>query len=244
MNLDSENTTIERIQIIKGKYFLYQTYNKFYKLIKNSLSKESLQGKVVELGSGGGFLKRIIPNVITSEVLKIPNVDKHFSALSMPFKKHSLNAIVMFDVFHHLPDSRKFLKEAERVLKKNGQIVMIEPSNTPFASFIYKYIHHEPYNSKGKWSFKSTGPLSGANLSQAWIVFVRDKEKFEIEFPNLKLESIEPINPISYILGGGFTFPQILPNSAYKWVNTVENILKPLNKFSGMFYLIKVKKIN
>ena len=38
----------------------------------------------IELGSGGGFLKEVINDVITSDVLELPDVDKVFFGEKIP----------------------------------------------------------------------------------------------------------------------------------------------------------------
>jgi hypothetical protein len=46
----------------------------------------------IELGSGSGFIKDVIPSVITSEILEIPSVDMIVSAMEMPFEDQSVDA--------------------------------------------------------------------------------------------------------------------------------------------------------
>src|SRR3990172_12660853 len=100
-DLDSPETTIKRINIIKKKKFLYQIYLDFYKTFKRH-SQNIPPGKKVEIGSGAGFLKEVIPEVVTSDVMKLPNCDMQFSAEKMPFADNSLSAIYMLNTFHHI----------------------------------------------------------------------------------------------------------------------------------------------
>lgn len=241
-NLDDPSITIAREGILKNKYFLRQIYIEFYNIFVNSLSSGNKCGKIVELGSGAGFIKNIIPNAITSDILRLPSVDLNFSATNMPFKNNSINAFVMIDVFHHINNVEAFLKEAERCLKKGGQIIMIEPSGTVLSKFIYTYFHHENYYQNTTWKFKSEGPLSSSNAALAWIVFYRDRKIFEKKFPKLKINNIDIIMPLKYILSGGFSTPQLLPDFLYKTINFFENLLKPFIKYTGLFYTIKITK--
>ncbi len=242
-NIDNPQVTLERRKIIKQKYFLKRIYTGFYTRLKSSLTTFNRKGVIVELGSGGGFIKEIIPNVITSDILKLPYIDRQFSALKIPFKDKSVNAFLMIDVLHHIPDIEKFLVEANRCLKKGGQIIMIEPSNTLFGKIVYKYFHNEPYNPKGGWSFESSGPLSGANSALPWIIFFRDKKIFKKKYTDLKIVKIEAHTPFKYILSGGFSYNQLLPNFCYRFVNLFELIIKPLNNYIGLFYSINITKI-
>lgn len=242
-NLDAPETTLFHAKLIQQKIFLKNIYIDFYKRILNSLSEKSKKGFIVELGSGGGFIKEIIPKTKTSDLLKLPNIDYQFSALEMPFKKNFVDAFVMIDVLHHIPDSNKFFEELGRCLKKDGQIIMIEPANTLLGGLISKYFHHEPYFPKlKKWKFNSSGPLSGANLALPWIIFFRDRQKFEKKYKNLNIIKIEPHTPFSYLISGGLSYPSLLPGFTYPLISSVELLLSPLNKWIGMFYSISIKK--
>ena len=112
-DIDAPAVVALHAQIIKKKPFLRLIYKEIYEGFKRRLPPRP-DVRVVELGSGGGFIKEIIPTAITSDVLPAPGVDMHFSALNMPFPADSLDALLMFDVFHHIPDVERFLSEACR----------------------------------------------------------------------------------------------------------------------------------
>src|SRR5258706_13023260 len=73
--LDLPETTANRRAIIKQKYFLGNYYRESYRKIKRLLSPASRSGMVIELGSGAGFIKEIIPEVKTSDILKLSAID-------------------------------------------------------------------------------------------------------------------------------------------------------------------------
>ncbi|MFA6187433.1 MAG: class I SAM-dependent methyltransferase [Phycisphaerae bacterium] len=239
--IDDPLTTLLHFKIIQNKKFLKKIYIDFYKqflyAIDNPISKT-----LVELGSGGGFIKEIIPNVITSDVIKVPGVDMVFSAEQMPFENGSVDAFFMFDVLHHIPNPRMFFKEAVRCLKTGGKIVMIEPANTLWGRFIYKNFHHEGFDEKAGWQMESTGPLSCANGAVPWIIFNRDRKIFENEFPDLKILKIAPHTPLRYLISGGLTLRQLLPGFCYSLIAGIEWLLSPANGILGMFQTIEVKK--
>jgi SAM-dependent methyltransferase len=131
-DLDDPSATVLHREILQKKTFLKKFYEDVYRQFKSAV--EQPENKVlVEIGSGGGFIKDIMPNVITSEILNIPGVDKVFSAMDMPFKDETVDAFFMLDVLHHFGDPRKFFNEAIRSLRPGGKIVMIEPANTSWA---------------------------------------------------------------------------------------------------------------
>eukprot|EP01036_Dinobryon_divergens_P048614 gene48614-65203_t len=148
----------------------------------------------------------------------------------MPFETGSVAGIFMIDVLHHIPQPALFLKEAERVLAKGGKILMTEPANSAWGRFIYRNFHHEPFEPKGGWEIPATGPLSGANGALPWIIFERDRQKFEAEFPHLKIESIRYHTPLRYLLSGGVSKRQLAPNVSYGLIKGIENALLALTQ--------------
>lgn len=240
--LDSPERTLYHKNIILHKKFLKkiyeQWYDEFIKEIKN-LPNDTM----VELGSGGGFLKEIEPRVICSDILDLASNDMTFSALNMPFNDQSVGGIFMVDTMHHIPDIEQFLCEANRVLAKNGKLIMIEPANSLWGRFIYKNFHHEPFDTKGNWTIPSKGPLSGANGALPWIVFERDRQLFEEKFPNLKIETINYRNPLLYLFSGGVSYRQLLPDFMFPIINNIDLSLPLLSKQISMFQLIKIIRV-
>lgn len=130
---------------------------------------------ILEIGSGAGFLDEYIPNLIASELLALPDIDAVLDAQSIPLLDGTLGAVVMINVFHHLPQPRSFFAEITRCVEPGGRVVMIEPWVTPFATLVYSSLHHEPFlPDVTTWEFGSNTPLSSANGALPWIVFVRD----------------------------------------------------------------------
>ena len=236
--LDDPRRTLEHREIILSKPFLKSLYEEWYAvLLKETASCP--EGVKLEIGAGGGFLKEIEPNIITSDILDLPVVDKVFSAEEMPFSDNEVSAIMMVNVFHHIPDCRKFLREAQRVLKSGGKIVMIEPANSVWSRFIYKNFHHELFDEKRDWTFPSAGPLSGSNQALPYIVFERDRAEFDNEFPNLEVAKIELHTGLRYLFSGGVSRMQMIPSFAGGFVKFIENLFPST---TGMFQTIVVQK--
>ena len=239
--LDAPERTLIHKDIILSKPFLKNLYIDWYKIFVVEYTKLP-KGKVVELGSGGGFLKDLLPEIISSDILPLPNNDMTFSALDMPFDDNSLSGVFMVDTFHHIPDAELFLKEAYRTLKKDGQLIMIEPANSWWGRFIFKTFHHEPYNVKGDWNIPDTGPLSGANIPLPWIVFIRDKALFEQKFPGFKIEEIKYHTALGYLISGGVSFKQLVPNFSYPFFRGLDRFLAAVSKQFSMFMTVKIVK--
>lgn len=242
-DLDDPRATILWSKIVQEKVFLKNLYIDFYITFKNSLNGLSNRRKLVELGSGGGFLKDIIPDVITSDIMKLPNTDLQFSAVYMPFKNESVDRFFMLNVIHHIHDPELLFKEIDRCLKNKGKIIAIEPANTLWGRFInQKFHHYEDFDPGRDWTLKSQKPLSDANGALPWIIFVRDREKFEELFPNLRIKKITPHTPIRYLISGGMSYRQFLPSWMYPIIKNLEKFAAPLNKYIGMYYTIEISK--
>jgi SAM-dependent methyltransferase len=241
-DLDDPATTLLHAQIIQQKPFLKQLYTDFYQELKKAVP--DYENKVlVELGSGGSFIKDIIPNVITSDVLELPSVDKVFSATNMPFDNNSVDAFLMIDVLHHIPEPKAFFTEAIRCLNITGKIVMVEPANTLWARFINNNFHHEIFETQADWKLDAGRPLSVGNGALPWIIFSRDREIFEKEFPSLKIVSIRNHTPFRYLFSGGLSYRQFIPSFFYPFIKAIESILSPANNCLGMFQTIELEKV-
>jgi hypothetical protein len=217
--------TIRRSLIIRQKTLLKCFYQKCYLSIAAALPN-AINGPVLEIGAGAGFLKEYISDLLTSEILHIPNVDIICDGQKLPFKAGSLRAVVMLDVLHHIPSTRSFLSTAAQCVKPGGVIAMIEPWNTMWSRFVYSHLHHEPFDPDASdWDLPSSGPLSQANSALPWIIFERDREVFEREFPAWQIEETSLHSPVSYLLSGGISYRASLPAVTLAMINKFENLI-------------------
>ena len=89
---------------------------------------------------------------------------------------------------------------------------MIEPWVSGWSRFVYGYFHHEPFAPDvAEWSFPNVGPLSGANGALPWIIFSRDREEFQSDFPALQIDEVRPFLPFRYLLSGGVGMRSLTP---------------------------------
>jgi SAM-dependent methyltransferase len=241
-NLDDPAATILHGRIIRRKPFLFRLYREFYRRLRSGLGVVGHGSTVIELGSGGGFIKDVIPSAVTSDILPVPDVDLRFSVERMPFGDASVDAFLMINVFHHVKEPRAFLEELDRALKPHGKVLMIEPANTVWGRFVSSRFHHEDFDTAAGWRIDGDGPLSQANGALPWIVFRRDRALFQREFPGLRIAAIEPHTPFKYLISGGLSFRQLLPGGCYRLVDGVERLLRPFNRWLGMFYYVALSK--
>ena len=238
---DDPKTTELRKQIVQSKPFLKAIYEEWYERLAAEVPRGT--GGVLELGSGAGFFSRYIPELITSEVFPCSDVSVILNAQNMPMENASLRAIVMTDVLHHMPDVRRFFAEAAQCLRSGGKILMIEPWVTPWSTFVYGRFHSEPFLPEAaEWKFAASGPLSGANVALPWMVFVRDRARFEKEFPEFEIEEIRPFMPFRYLLSGGVSMRSLMPGFTHGIWALIERSLDFQRDRLGMFAFLAVRK--
>ena len=242
LDIDAPRCTKLRSSVIQNKAFLRQIYINWYKSLIMLLPPG--EGPVLELGSGSGFLKDFIPNLLTSDIFQIKGIDFVLDGQRLPFKDTSLQSIVMVDVLHHIPDVTSFLAEAARCIKPGGLIVMVEPWVTRWSALVYRYLHHEPYHPETKkWDFAEGGPLSQANLALPWIIFARDRKEFERRFPKLRIQQVTLHSPFCYLLSGGVSLRSLLPGCLFETCRQIENMLMPWMGSLAMFATIALVRV-
>jgi SAM-dependent methyltransferase len=241
LDIDDPRTTHLRLQIIQEKSLLRQIYEEWYRAIVAALPED--QGAVLELGAGGGFMSDFVPDLITSELFYCPNVRAVLDGLRLPFITKSLRGIVMTNVLHHLPQPRVFFAEATRCVRPGGVVAMIEPWVTSWSRFVYTRLHHEPFQPEAlSWELPIGGPVSGANGALPWIIFDRDRLKFEQDFPQWRIELIKPIMPFRYLLSGGVAFRSLAPSRSFGLWRQLENAVARWNNQLAMFAQIVLRR--
>jgi len=240
MTQSASSITDSRLGFASRKPGVAQLYREWYQLQRRHLS--GVKGVILELGSGAGFIKEIIPAVRTSELIPCKGVDLFINAFDVgEVFEAKLSNLLMVNVFHHICDSASFLKSASKALMPGGRLVMVEPWVNVWSTICYRMVGHEPLdpNQKG-WSFSSSDPLLDSNQAQAWIVFRRDKSRFNKEFPEFNIVTLQPIMPFSYLLSGGHSVSIGLSSKCIRSCRSVER--QGLDRRLGMFALIVIEK--
>ncbi|MBU4346710.1 MAG: methyltransferase domain-containing protein, partial [Candidatus Omnitrophica bacterium] len=121
---------------------------KVYKETKRNIEREYSSGKLLDMGCGLGlFLKLWDPKkwelfgidisrkAVEYAKSKGLNVKEGFLEKTDFSDKH-FDVITMFYVLEHLPNPLKVLKEARRILKKNGLLVIRVPQSISAEKFL------------------------------------------------------------------------------------------------------------
>lgn len=238
--LDDPGGVELRRQVILTKPFLRRIYTEWYAEIVACIPSGT--GEVLELGSGPGFFKELLPSALTSEILCCGGIDLVTDGQRLPFPDASLRAIGMTNVLHHIPHLRRFFAEATRCLRPGGVVAMLEPWVSTWSKLAYS-LHHEQFlQDAPEWSSPPGGPLSGANDALPWIGFSRDRCRFQAEFPRLSIRRIKPWMPFRYLLSGGVSMRSLTPAWSYGIWSGLEKMLAPWMDHLGMFALICLER--
>lgn len=240
LNVDDPQTTVRRRQIIQEKEFLRLIYKKWYVALKETLPSGC--GGVVEIGSGAGFLSEFIPYLITSDVFFNQWANLVLDGRRLPFADRSLRAILMIDVLHHLPEVRSFLSNAARCVREGGVISMVEPWVTPWSKIFFRNFLDEPFYPESKtWEFKESGPLSGANVALPWILFERDRYLFERQFPQWRIQRLNPIMPFTYLLSGGVSLRSLMPAWTFSFWHAIDKAIARLTSMALFAIIVLIR---
>src|SRR5450432_4271355 len=125
------------------KKLLQSVYRNFYSEISQRL-RRGLSGQIVELGSGMGNIKDVIPECVTTDLFPNPWLDRQENAYRLSFADGSVSNLILFDVWHHLRYPATALAEFRRVVAKGGRVIVFDPAISWTGRLIYGLFHHEP----------------------------------------------------------------------------------------------------
>lgn len=229
-------------QIIAERPLLKRCYDDWYARMRADVKSVPVPGALVELGSGGSYLKELEPELITSDVVD-GVADRVIDARQLPFADSSVRAVLLTHVLHHIPDLEAFFREAQRTLVPGGVISMIEVAHTPFARFFFKNFHHEPYlDQRREWTFDQNDSMMDSNQALSWMVLVRDRARFEALFPNLQIEAFAFAPWFTYLISGGVTMRDLVPRFLNPLLFGLEWLLTPTRPLFALHWHIRIRK--
>jgi hypothetical protein len=203
-------------------------YRDFYRLIAEKLSNQP-DAKIVELGSGLGNIREVIPNSLRTDLFPNPWIDQIENAYKLSFADESVSDLILTDVFHHLKYPGTALKEFARVLRKGGRVIMLEPCMSALGLLVYGVPHDEPIAIMKKIEWDAPNDWKPENIDyyaaqgNATRIFVGSSFR-----PKLvgwqKIETV-PLSAFAYAASGGFSKPQWYPTFMLPLIKRLEKLL-------------------
>tara|TARA_B100001559_G_C16335160_1_gene545383 strand:+ start:34 stop:840 length:807 start_codon:yes stop_codon:yes gene_type:complete len=188
------------------KFLLKQRFNWM-----NQHIKENDVG--IEVGSGAGFLKDFIQN----KNLKLTDMSddghldfKNIDAQDTKFESESFDYVISSNMIHHIPYPSKFFKEMNRILKKNGKLIIFEAYCSVFFQLATFLMKHEGFDfTVNVWDEKT--PKSdeenvwAGNIAVPNLIF-DDKKQFNKKLGHLfSLEYEKLVECFIFLNSGGVT---------------------------------------
>lgn len=207
--LEQHNIEILRNrEVWKCKPLLRQIYRDFYQTIASRLTT-GITGATVELGSGMGSIKEVIPHCVTTDLFPNPWLDRQENAYSLSFADGSLANLILFDVWHHLRYPGTALRECHRALAPGGRLIIFDPAASWTGRFVYHFFHHEPVglNEPVTWDAPvrfSPGDADyfaaqGSATRMFWWGEARNR------LVGWRVAEITPVASFAYFASGGFS---------------------------------------
>ena len=235
-----ENTLEKYRQEWQRKPVLRAIYHDYYQRIIRACNP----GISLEIGGGSGNLKSYVSDVISTDIIPSPWLDAAADAQALPFASGSFANIVAVDVLHHIESPRNFFAEADRALKPNGRVILIEPAITPVSWVFYKLFHPEPVilniNPLEEGMKTDNRDPFDANQAIPTLLFNRYRQQLKHTFPRFNLTHLEYLSLFAYPLSGGFRPWSLIPTFFVNSILKVENVLAPIVGRLAAFRLFAV----
>ena len=226
-----------------AKPALREVYQHYFRDILDQTTNEH---PIVELGSGPGFFKEYLPELVTTDVEQTPWADQVVDACALPFPDSSVGNIVMFDVFHHLGRPMQCLEEAARVLRPHGRLVMLEPWTKGLGFLFYRYIHHESASRQvdPQRPFDQGKDALDGNAALPELYFTNRGHQPPLgHLPGrLHIHTVTPVPSWAWLLTAGMRPYTFLPRWLLPMAMGMETLLKPITPRTSLRALITLQR--
>jgi SAM-dependent methyltransferase len=236
-------------EILAKKPLIREVFRDFYdtSISLDRIYFDDVEGYLIELGAGTSLFKKYYSGVISTDVQPAPQLDAVIDAQDMNLRDESVRAVFAINCFHHFANPCKFFDELLRVLKPGGGCVLIDPYFGLLSRILYKRLFSsEAYDCSARdWGYCADHTEKSARPNQAltYVVFFRDRAKFDALFPQLEIVHSRVLpNYIRYLLSGGLNFRQVVPSFLTPFLRKLEVALLRLAPIFGLHHVVVIRK--
>jgi len=222
------------------KRVLREIYSDMY----HRILKKTVKGPILEVGGGSGAFKEFAPSTVSTDIIFAPWLALVCDAQRLPFADESFSNLVMVDVLHHIEHPVCSLREARRVLRPGGRMILCEPAITPLSRIAYRLFHDEPVDlcvdplAEGCIS-PNKNPYD-ANQAVPTLLVGKYRQALSRAESNLELIWLDRFAFLAYPLSGGFRAWSALPAITVRPLLAIESRLERLLGRLAAFRLLAV----
>jgi SAM-dependent methyltransferase len=245
VDIDGDQRIAVHRRILASKPMLKGVFDEIYRmLLRLDATHFRGEGRLVEIGAGVSNFKAMCPQLLTTDVVPAPHLDMVLDAHAMALPDASVRALFGIHCFHHFHDPAAFFRELLRVCVPGGGCVLVEPYHGPVAARFYKRVFEsETFDRTQREWTSDASVMEGANQALSYIVFQRDRARFEAMFPELEIVAQHRLhNYVRYLLSGGLNFRQLLPTFTAPVLKALEFALMPIGGFAALHHVVVLRK--
>jgi SAM-dependent methyltransferase len=201
---------------------------------------------VVELGSGMGSIKDVIPDCVTTDLFPNPWLDRQENAYRLSFAAGSVSNLILFDVWHHLRYPAAALAEFRRVVAPGGRVIVFDPAISVAGRIIYGLFHHEPVAMRLPITWDAPAGFNPGDADYfaaqgaATRVFWRAEEPARLA--GWELAEATPLPSFEYFATGGFSGPQLGGARVFRALKGVDRFLSRWPNLFAARLLVVLKR--
>jgi ubiquinone/menaquinone biosynthesis C-methylase UbiE len=173
---------------------IQRTYSRYYWAGEYARGKEVLE-VACGAGQGLGYLASLAKRVVGADVSEpvLATARRHygsriqleqFDAQQMPFADASFDVIIIFEAIYYIPDVRRFMREAHRVLRPGGYLLiatankdLFDFARSPFSVDYYGVVELRALLSETGFDTRFFGDTPFASVSK-WQRLLRPAKRF------------------------------------------------------------------
>lgn len=245
IDIDGEDRILVHRRILQEKPMLKGVFDEIYRKLWSLDERHfSGTGKRVEIGAGVSGFKDLYPDLVTTDIVAAPHLDFVLDAHDMQFEDESVRCFYGMNCFHHFHDPEAFFRELLRTLVPGGGCILVEPFHGPVAARFYRDVFDsETFDATQTTWTSQSGVMSDANQALSYIVFKRDRARFEQLFPGLEIVEQRWLrNYPRYLLSGGLNFRQLMPTFTIPLLKGLEILAVPIGRLCALHHYIVLRK--